>query len=47
MSFHTSVWLDNYADYAFFLNDLNSVSSPFDYNPVETFDMNPGAEVQA
>lgn len=46
MSFHTAVWLDNYSDYVFFLNDLNSVSNFTDYNAVEYIDMYPGAEVQ-
>ena len=44
MSFHTAVWLDNYIDYAFFLNDLNSISSLDDYNPVEILDMHQGIE---
>lgn len=44
MSFHTAVWLDNYMGYVNFLSDLNSVSSPLDYNPVEWLDMHPGID---
>lgn len=47
MAFHTAVWMDNYMDYVAFLNDLNSISSPLDYNPVEWTDMHPGAEPRA
>lgn len=47
MSFHTAVWLDNYSDYAFFLNDLQSISNFQDYSPVEFYDMHDGAEVAA
>ena len=46
MAFHTAVWLDNYMDYVAFLNDLHSVSSPQDYNPVEWWDMHPGMEAK-
>lgn len=44
MAFHTAIWLDNYFVYVKYLNDLSTVSSPFDYNPVEYFDMHPGSE---
>ena len=47
MAFHTAVWMDNYMDYVAFLNDLGSVSSPLDYNPVEWIDMHPGYEARA
>ena len=42
-----SIDMDNYMDYVAFLNDLNSVSSPLDYNPVEWIDMHPGFEARA
>jgi hypothetical protein len=46
MAFHTAIWIDNYMGYVDFLNDLSSVSSPFDYNPVEWIDMHPGFEAR-
>lgn len=47
MAFHTAIWLDNYMDYVVFLNDLSTVSSPLDYNPVEWTDMHPGLEARS
>lgn len=44
MAFHTAVWLDNYAEYIRFLDDLNSISAPMDYNYIQYMDMHPGYE---
>lgn len=44
MAFHTAIWMENYFRYVHFLSDLSSVSSPFDYNPVEWADMHLGQE---
>lgn len=44
MAFHTAIWLENYFGYATFLNDLSTVSSHYDYNPVEWTDMHQGLQ---
>lgn len=47
MAFHTAVWLDNFADYIKYLDDLSSVSNLNDYSTLETSDMFPGIEARS
>jgi hypothetical protein len=46
MAFHTTLWIDNYADYVDFLLNLNSVSNLTEYSSMEYSDFYPDMAVR-